>query len=145
MENAGGDRDFFYKQSFGTDYFGYELIGSPNLNRAVLREGVERGIIYRSNSPWIVDAFEDCIKTKGLNIFEWMLSYSSDGVYVPERLQMRAITFVHLLIEEFFDRRGRALYGARRDVALRNYERENRRLYDRMERAMTETLAFLPK
>lgn len=142
MEVSKGDRDFFYRQSFLEDEFGVKVIGTkPNI-----RDRIERGIIYRENSPWVLDAFENYTTTKGfLNAVEYLLKYSSSEIGIPEKLQVQVVTFVHFLLDDFFQRKGHQLYRARREADLRDYERQNRKLYDRMEKAMAQVLSFLSR
>lgn len=141
MEEAEGNRNFFYRQSFVKDEFGVKVIGArPNI-----RDRIEKGVIYRENSPWVLDEFEDYNITRSLNAIAYLFRYSSSEIEIPEKLQVQVVTFVHFLLNDFFERKGHQLYRARRESDLRDYERQNRKLYDRMERAMTQALSFLSK
>lgn len=151
MESAGSNKDAFYNDSFGTDYFGYKVVGTSRLVERVLA-----GVIYDKNSVWIPrkEDPEDYRKSKAkdvskakkgknLRAIEYLLRHKHDQT--TERLQVQINTLTDYLLDEFFDKDSHPLFRVRRDIKLAEYEKRHRRLYDRMEKSMSEVLSFLPR
>ena len=107
------------------------------------------GLIYARDSNWIPrkDDPEDYKVSKGkegkkLRALEYVLKYKHGNS--TEAVQVQVTTLIDFLLDEFFDKDSHPLFRVRRDAKLREYERKNQKLYDRMMGPMQEALSFLP-
>lgn len=149
MDNADDNKERFYKQSFGTDYFGVRVIGAGQEimgDESRIRQKVERIFSPMGVSQWNSIWFEDYSQTKGkeLRALEYLLRYS-DGTGMPDILQLQVFTLTHLLLDDFFSTDNRVRLEMERIARLKAYEKANPRLYRRMEESISNILSFLPK
>ena len=150
VEDAKGKKEEFYAMSFGTDYFGIRAIGSGQEiigRNPEIRPKVERIFSPTGISPWACTWFEDYGQTKRRELrgFEYLLRYYSDENQMPDLLQLQVFTLTDLLLGDFFLRDARVKLEKRRSDELIAYERQNPKLYTRMQETIVNALSFLPK
>ena len=145
IEDARKEKKDFWDYYFGTDYFGHKVIGT-----SAYIDHMIAGLVFGSRSNWIPreDDPEDYRVSKreegkNLRAKEYLLKYKHSNS--TEAVQVQVTTFFEFLLDEFFYKDGHPLFRVRRDADLRQYRRQNSRLYDRMGKSMAEVLSFLPR
>ena len=140
------ERDIFYEKAFGhdfaTDYFGIKVIG-------ILLDTISWNIgnFLHNNPDWIIVNYEDYTMSKSGRIRgkEYVLKRRKGVPESTEELQLQVTSLTDFLLDDFFKKDSHPRYKLRRDSELREYERENKKVYRRIEEAMNQVLAFLPR
>lgn len=150
IEAVNGKKQKFYELPFlSRDYFGVRAIGSGQEimgKNPEIRQKVERIFSPTGISPWVCTKFEDYRQTdKELRVFKYSLKYNTGEDQMPDLLQLQVFTLTDFLLGDFFLRDARAKFEIRRNSELATYERQNPRLYRRMQEAIANVLTFLPK